>query len=115
MIRVSGALMKRIYAIGSSTGIVLATRSRALAADLPASLPVKAPRHSVSCVARTSLGDAIKQYLPRYFFHLRMTCNKAGEWMVASFDLVFDRNNWKSERTARDRWLHFISLMTARQ
>jgi high affinity Mn2+ porin len=38
------------------------------------------------CVARTSLGDAIKQHLPCYFFQLRMTCNKAWEWVTSPLD-----------------------------
>ena len=38
-----GRGMKTIRKIGSGTGIVLATCSAAIAADLPASLPVKAP------------------------------------------------------------------------
>jgi hypothetical protein len=44
------------------------------------------------CVARTSLGDAIKQHLPCYFFQLRMTCNKAWEWIGPPLDLAFDCN-----------------------
>src|ERR1700681_3762165 len=38
--------MMRVYVIGGSVGIVLAASSHAIAADLRASLPVKAPVHS---------------------------------------------------------------------
>src|ERR1700719_1342266 len=38
-----GNVMKRICIFGSSMGVVLAPCSLAIAADLPASLPIKAP------------------------------------------------------------------------
>jgi hypothetical protein len=43
-------------------------------------------------VAGPSLGNAIPQHLLRYFFQLRMTCNKAWEWMGPPLDPAFDRN-----------------------
>ena len=55
MVRVSGAaiqgigaVMKKAYILGGGTGIVLATCSVAIAADLPANFPVKAPVSYVS-------------------------------------------------------------------
>jgi hypothetical protein len=92
MIRVSGAVVKRIYETGNGTGIVSATRFVAIAADLPPSLPIRPPCHSLRCVAGPSLGDAIPHHLLRYFFQLRIACNKAWGWMGARFDLAFDRN-----------------------
>jgi hypothetical protein len=87
--------VKRIYEIGNGIAIVPATRSLAIAADLapslPISLPIRAPCHSLRCVAGPSLGDGIPQHLLRYFFQLRMACNKAWEWMRPSFDPAFDR------------------------
>jgi hypothetical protein len=96
VIGVSGAVVKRIYKIGNGTGIVSATRSLAIAADLPPSLPIslpmRAPCHSLRCVAGPSLGNVIPQHLLPYFFQLRIACNKAWEWMGPPFDLAFDRN-----------------------
>jgi hypothetical protein len=89
--------MKLMYVIGSSTGIALATRSRANRGRSTPDLP--ATCHSVRRVARTSLGDAIQQHLLRYFFQLRITCNKAWEWMESPFDLAFGRENRKSDRS----------------
>jgi high affinity Mn2+ porin len=43
-----GAVMKKAYILGGGTGIVLATCSVAIAADLPANFPVKAPVSYVS-------------------------------------------------------------------
>jgi hypothetical protein len=43
-------------------------------------------------VAGPSQGDAIPQHLLRYFFQLRIACNKAWGWMGPRFDLAFDRN-----------------------
>jgi hypothetical protein len=84
-------VVKRIYEIGNGSGIVSETRYLAIA-DLPPSLPIGAPCHSVRCVAGPSLGNAIPQHLLRYFFQLRMACNKAWEWMGPPFDLAFDCN-----------------------
>jgi hypothetical protein len=109
-----GAVMERIYAIASSTGFVFATHSLAIVADLPPR-PANQGAISFHCVARTSLGDAIKQRSPCYFFQLRMACNRAWKWMVTSFEPAFDRNNSKSDRPAQDRWFHFISLVAARR
>ena len=39
-------MMMRVRVFGSSAGIVLAAWSQALAADLPANAPVKAPVHT---------------------------------------------------------------------
>jgi hypothetical protein len=83
--------MKLETAQANGTGIVSATRSLAIAADLSPSLPIRAPCHSLRCVAGPSLGNAIPQHLLRYFFQLRMTCNKAWEWMGPPLDLAFDR------------------------
>jgi hypothetical protein len=78
---VSGAVVKRIDEIGNGTAIVPATRFLPIAADLapslPISLPIRAPCHSPRCVAGPSLHDAIPQHLLRYFFQMRMACNKA--------------------------------------
>jgi hypothetical protein len=43
-------------------------------------------------VASPSQGDVIPQQLLRYFFQLRIACNKPWGWMGARFDLAFDRN-----------------------
>jgi hypothetical protein len=72
-----GAVVKRIDEIGNGTAIVPATRFLPIAADLAPSLPIRAPCHSPRCVAGPSLHDAIPQHLLRYFFQMRMACNKA--------------------------------------
>jgi hypothetical protein len=100
-----GVVIKRVYAIGAGAGIALAIGSRATAA-------IKPPCNSVSCVAPTSLDDGIQQHLRRSFLQLRMICNRPLEWVVLPFDLAFDRNIWKSERTGQNRLLHSTALMT---
>ena len=70
---------------------------------------------SVSCVARASLDDGIQRHRPRSSFQMRMICNKAWQRVGPPFDQTFDRNNWRSGQTRRDRQLHFISLMAARR
>ena len=91
-----GAVVKRIYEMGNGTAIVPATRALPIAADAapsrPISLPITAPCHSPRCVAGPSLRDAIPQHLLRYFFQMRMACNKAWGWMGPPFDPAFDRN-----------------------
>jgi high affinity Mn2+ porin len=60
--KVMGRVMKRIYAIGGGVGIVLAAWCQAIAADLPANLPGKAP-------ARAAIYDWNGFYLGGYFGH----------------------------------------------
>jgi hypothetical protein len=107
VIGVSGAVVKRIHEIGNGTGVVSATRALAITTDLAACLPIGAPCYSQRCVAGPSLGDAIPQRLPRYFFQLRMACNKAWEWMESPFDLAVDRNKQQFRTDGIDSSISF--------
>jgi hypothetical protein len=62
---------------------------------------------TVSCVARTSLDDAIQQHRRGSFLQLRMSCNTAWECMAPSFDPDFDR---KSSANPNERAESMISF-----